>query len=199
MHQVAFPPCRPFSRRTCRCRATCTSARPLKRGRTRRRRASRAMAKRHHSRAPALRRRGASNVSIQLRKDASIKENMERIVASYRLGDGMSKNCVVMKCAYCGTKKKRKALEATSDQKVGQKRKAPGAADGGPAAGKSGRVLQPESTARKRIIASPIRDNTDFISLGGPAGGRKVQKQQHSGKRRQDETKGSAFPLLGGK
>lgn len=169
--------------------------RPLKRGRTRRRRASRAKAKQLHNHAISLQRRGASNTSIQLRKDTLIKEDMQRIASSFCMGDGRAKNCLVMSCTFCGTKRKRKGAAVKKKPKNG----------GGEAVS---RAEQKQSEIKVESIASQIRDNSDFISLGpfGDAWKSPVKQQQphgnqvQSGKKKSYEDAGAfASPLNSGK
>ncbi|KAL9178705.1 hypothetical protein ACHAXT_003836 [Thalassiosira profunda] len=172
--------------------------RPMKRGRTRRRRASRAKAKELHDRSLSLQRRGTSNANIQLRKETLQQEEMRRIASSYRVGDGRSRQCLVMTCTHCGTKKKRKGIDVKPDKKTG-------ARDG--AGQKKQKAKQPEKRPEKETVASQIRDNTDYISLASFGEGAKLGEkkppqhkgQAHSAKRKQDVPDVLASPLLGGK
>lgn len=184
--------------------------RPMKRGRTRRRRASRAKAKELHSRSLMLQRRGGPNANIELRKDALLKEEMQRIASSYRIGDGRSRHCLVMRCNFCGMKKKRKGMEVKSDKKKSK-------VIDNDAGRKMRNVIQPKSggsrVEKRKTVASQIHDNTDFISLsplGGGSGKKSAnandQQQQHDGRQvntgeRKQNTPEDAFisPLLSSK
>lgn len=179
--------------------------RPLKRGRTRRRRASRAKAKQLHNHSLSLQRRGTSNTSTQLQNNTLVKEEMQRIASSYCLGDGRAKNCLVVKCTYCGTKRKRKGVEVKSSQKMVQ-------AGGGNKASQGKKKNQGSQSEKRteRSVTSQIHDNTDFISLSGnsTAQGTKSVGQKRTlhgkpmaGKRKQQDVISEPFnsPLLGGK
>ena len=99
--------------------------RSMKRGRTRRRRASRTKAKQLTNRTLSLSRRGGSNSSggnnsnnvsnNAVQNDALLKEQMQHEAYIYCLNDGRAKNCLVFTCMYCGTKKKRKGMEISGD------------------------------------------------------------------------------------
>ncbi len=154
------------------------SLRPLKRGKTRRRRASRVKAKELHNRTLSLqRRRGGggnnnNNSNIQMiQKEILQKEKIQRMASMYNLGDGRAKNCIVIQCTFCGTKKKRKGMEI-------QKSNPPPPQSSSPKMGvvhaknnsdsrknKMERRLVVKPTSEKADVSSQIRDNTDFISL----------------------------------
>ena len=180
--------------------------RPLKRSRTRRRRASRAKAKELHNRALSIQRRGSSNTNIQLQKEILINEKIQQVASSYRLGDGRAKNCLVMKCTYCGTKKKRKGIEVKADIKKSS------------SMGSDNNLLKPakndtrtkiKGTAQqqqhnnkeKKNVISQIKDNSDYIYLSSISGGSKDNSKGSnntgkSGKRKQND---DVSPLLTGK
>ncbi len=161
------------------------SLRPLKRGRTRRRRASRVKAKELHNRTLSLQRRGGGgghhNTSIQLiRTETLQKEKIQRMASMYNLGDGRAKNCLVIECTFCGTKKKRKGIEIKKSvapsspsppntsrlqgTSKGNQSKVVHAKNTGSRKSMGSRVVEPTS---KRVdgVSSQIRDNTDYISL----------------------------------
>ena len=158
------------------------SLRPLKRGKTRRRRASRVKAKELHNRTLSLQRRGGGNTnnnnnnnssSVQiLRNEILQKEQMQRMASMYNLGDGRAKNCIVIQCTFCGQKKKRKGMEIkksilphpplpkSSSPKMGvvhAKNKC------GSQKKNNNNIIKP--TSEKVDVSTQIRDNTDFISL----------------------------------
>ena len=176
--------------------------RPLKRGKTRRRRASQAKAKQLHNRSLSLQRRGTTNTAnIQLRKDPLAKEEMQRIALSYCIGDGRAKNCLVMRCTHCGTKKKRKGLEVKAQKKT--------EADKTTNERKRDSKTKHDIRGEKKTLASQIRDNTDYISLTSLGGGaakksgkqhqRHDSEQAHGKKIGQGDTDAFTSPLLGGK
>jgi hypothetical protein len=93
--------------------------RSMKRGRTRRRRASRSKAAQLSKEAIQKQRMGNTNTNPQLRKEI-IEENQRMKLANlYRIGDGRSKHCVVNKCGFCANEKKRKGVEVKGVQKTG--------------------------------------------------------------------------------
>lgn len=169
------------------------SLRPLKRGRTRRRRASRVKAKELHNRTLSLQRRGGggggnsnniNSTSLQIRNETIQKEKMQRLASMYNLGDGRAKNCIVIKCTFCGMKKKRKGMEIkksvvspppSSSLKSSRVQRSSGNET---VNAKKMTVQLPSDRrgvvhlTRKRVedVSSQIRDNTDFISLGSTRG-----------------------------
>ena len=191
--------------------------RPLKRGRTRRRRASRSRARQLHDRALSLQRRGGGggggSSNDASRKDALSKEMMRRAAYSHRLGDGRARNCYVAKCAHCGTRRKRKGAEVRKDGKRGVGRASAGAMDDDDAARrrKSGGLTRPPPARRmagKSNAASRTCDDSDFISLNsiGDGANKFPSKHQHqpeeqkgAGKRNRDENGSFVSPLLMGK
>jgi len=186
--------------------------RPLKRGRTRRRRASRAKAKELHNRSLSIQRRGTSNTNMQLQSDTLLKERIERVVSSYRLGDGRAKNCLVMKCTYCGTKKKRKGVLVKADTKgsnSGKRKKVVGGQADKNAHRKKGSNEETTSSGRieketKNVISQKIRDNTDYISLSSLVGASTAKKKNDrqgyaTGKRKLNDAEQLTSPLLAGK
>ena len=186
--------------------------RPLKRGRTRRRRASRAKAKELHNRSLSIQRRGTSNTNMQLQSDTLLKERIERVVSSYRLGDGRAKNCLVMKCTYCGTKKKRKGVLVKADTKgsnSGKSKKVVGGQADKNAHRKKGSNEETTSSGRieketKNVISQKIRENTDYISLSSLVGASTAKKKNDrqgdaARKRKLNDAEQLTSPLLAGK
>ena len=200
--------------------------RPLKRGRTRRRRASRVKAKELHNRTLSLQRRGGGgggghhNTSIQLiRTETLQKEKIQRMASMYNLGDGRAKNCLVIECTFCGTKKKRKGIEIKKSvtpsspsppntsrlqgTSKGNQSKVVHAKNTGSRKSMGIRVVEPTS---KRVDgeSSQIRDNTDYISLDSTikssSGGIAVLVGGNSQKRKLDrnEVNGNSPLLLKG-
>lgn len=198
--------------------------RPLKRGRTRRRRASRSKARDLHDRALSLQRRGGgggggnSSTNDASRKDALSKERMRLVAYSHRLGDGRARNCIVAKCAHCGTRRKRKGVEVRKDEKkkgVGGASSA-GVADDDDAARRRkgvGRMRQPPErrmTGKSNEASPRTSDDSDFISLISISGNgaskfpsrhlhRPDDERQGAGKRKIDEKDSFVSPLLMGK
>lgn len=200
------------------------SLRPLKRDRTRRRRASRVKAKELHNRTLSLQRRGGgggggnsnniNSATLQIRNEAIQKEKMQRVASMYNLGDGRAKNCLVIKCTFCGMKKKRKGMEikksvvpppsSSSPKSNGVQRSRRNETVN---AKKKSTQLPPErrgvvDLARKRVedISSQIRDNTDFISLDSTRGKSGIAVGTDDRKRKQGGDDAIISPLLlGGK
>jgi hypothetical protein len=192
--------------------------RPLKRGRTRRRRASRSKAKQLHDRALSLQRRGGggggggSLSNSATRKDALLKERVQRVAYSHRLGDGRARNCSVMKCPYCGTRKKRKGMEVRRDGKKGAGKASAGAADDGASRRRNSGGRTQQAPERRMVVksnvASRICDDSGFISLSSLGNGASElpSKHQHqpderqgAGKRKRDDIDSFVSPLLMGK
>jgi hypothetical protein len=97
--------------------SSATILRSLKRGRTRRRRASRSKAAQLIKETVQKQRMGNTNTNPQLRKEI-IEENQRIKLANlHRLGDGRSKHCVVNTCGFCGNERKKKGIEVKSIQK----------------------------------------------------------------------------------
>ena len=167
--------------------------RPLKRSRTRRRRASRAKAKELHNRALSIQRRGTSNTNIQLQKEILINEKIQQVASSYRLGDGRAKNCLVMKCTYCGTKKKRKGIEVKADNKksnsMGSDNNLLKTAKNDTRKKIKGTAAQQYTNNEKKKI-SQIKDNSDYISLSSISGVTAKDNSKgnnNTGKRKQND------------
>ena len=167
--------------------------RPLKRSRTRRRRASRAKAKELHNRALSIQRRGTSNTNIQLQKDILMNEKIQQVASSYRLGDGRAKNCLVMKCTYCGTKKKRKGIEVKADNKksnsMGSDNNLLKTAKNDTRKKIKGTAAQQYTNNEKKKI-SQIKDNSDYISLSSISGVTAKDNSKgnnNTGKRKQND------------
>ena len=175
--------------------------RPLKRSRTRRRRASRAKAKELHNRALSIQRRGTSNTNIQLQKDILMNEKIQQVASSYRLGDGRAKNCLVMKCTYCGTKKKRKGIEVKADIKKSSSMEGDITKNVKNDTRKKikGTPAQQHANNEKKNVISQLKDNSDYISLSSIGGGSKDNSKEsnNSGKRKKQND--DASPLLSGK
>jgi len=168
--------------------------RPLKRSRTRRRRASRAKAKELHNRALSIQRRGTSNTNIQLQQDILMNEKIQQVASSYRLGDGRAKNCLVMICTYCGTKKKRKGIEVKADNKKSSSM----GNDNNLKTAKNdtrkkikGTPAQQHTNNEKKNVISQIKDNSDYISLSSIGGGVTAKDNSkgsnNTGKRKHDD------------
>ena len=105
----------------------------------------------------------------------------------YNLGDGRAKNCLVIECTFCGTKKKRKGIEIKKSvapsspsppntsrlqgTSKGNQSKVVHAKNTGSRKSMGSRVVEPTS---KRVdgVSSQIRDNTDYISLDSTIKGR---------------------------
>ena len=175
--------------------------RPLKRSRTRRRRASRVKAKELHNRALSIQRRGTSNTNIQLQKDILMNEKIQQVASSYRLGDGRAKNCLVMKCTYCGTKKKRKGIEIKADIKksssIGSDNNSLKATKHDTQKQRSGTTQQQQhNNNEKKNVISQIKDNSDYISLSSIGGVTLNSQGNNTGERKQ---KDDVSPLLSGK
>ena len=148
----------------------------MKRGRTRRRRASRAKAKQLNKRALSLERRGSTNnISLDMQREVLLKEKTDEVAYSFNVNDGRALSCLVIECGHCGTRHKRKGLEVIGEDK-GAKLVS---AKSRPKAMSTANEKSPHNkissfdgnkTAIKRIdtISSRIRDNKDFISLSSP-------------------------------
>jgi len=177
--------------------------RPLKRSRTRRRRASRAKAKELHNRALSIQRRGTSNTNIQLQKDILMNEKIQQVASSYRLGDGRAKNCLVIKCTYCGTKKKRKGIEVKADIKKSSSMGSdnnllkPTKNDTRTKIKETAAQQQQHNNKEKKNVISQIKDNSDYISLSSVGGitAKDNSKGNNAGKRKHEDVSS----LLSGK
>ena len=140
----------------------------MKRGRTRRRRASRAKAKQLYKRALSLERRGSTNnISFDMQREVLLEEKMTEVAHSFNVNDGRALSCLVLECGHCGTRHKRKGLEAIGEEEVAKS--AMTAATDKPTRNK----VPSDASARKRAraissVSSQISDNRDFISLSSP-------------------------------
>jgi len=135
------------------------SLRSMKRGRTRRRRASRCRAKELHNASLLMKRAGSTN-NAQVRMNTMAQKELLKVADSYRLGDGKSKHCIVVKCKFCGSKRKRKGIEVS----VKNTRKKTENADAKANCSKKNNIhVQKEQ--KVETIGSQICDNSDFISL----------------------------------
>jgi hypothetical protein len=98
--------------------------RTLRRGRTRRRRASRSRASQYHKEALFQKRIGTFGNANNLHLASAWEEKQRIQMASiHRLGDGRAGHCVVIRCSFCGNEKKRKGVEITRAGKKIKKKK----------------------------------------------------------------------------
>jgi hypothetical protein len=160
--------------------------RPLKRGRTRRRRASRSKAS-QLSRESLLQKRlgGGTNVNNQLRKDALLESKMLKLASFYRLSDGRCRHCVVVKCGHCGNERKRKGVEIKGirgDCKKQQKNTAQGTKN---------KCALESSTEKSK---SDSFEESNFISLS-PFGANS-QKKRKGCNDRSSNTKGGPTTIV---
>jgi hypothetical protein len=141
------------------------SLRSMKRGRSRRRRASRCRAKELHNASLLMKRVGSTN-NAQVRMDAKRRKEVLKLADSYRIGDGKSAHCIVIQCKCCGSKVKRKGI----DVKVKYARRKTEKSDvirlnSSNNNNKNSVQTQKAGAVERKTVASQIRDNTDFISL----------------------------------
>jgi|SaaInl74LU_5_DNA_1037368.scaffolds.fasta_scaffold09906_4 hypothetical protein len=147
------------------------SLQTMKRGRSRRRRASRCRAKELHNSSLLMKRAGSTN-NAQVRMNVMAQKELLKVADSYRLGDGKSKQCIVVECKFCGSKRKRKGIEVSVKN---TRRKTEEQSDAKASCSKN-RIekkmqAQTQTQAHKKVerkpntIGTQIRDNTDFISL----------------------------------
>lgn len=143
------------------------SLQSMKRGRSRRRRASRCRAKELHNSSLLTKRVGSTN-NAQVRTNVMAQKELLKIADSYRLGDGKSKQCIVVECKFCGSKRKRKGIEIS----VKNTRKKTEESDAKASSSESKRERETQThhthTQSKRninTIGTQIQDNSDFISL----------------------------------
>ena len=154
----------PTTTTTSHCKISLQS---MKRGRSRRRRASRCRAKELHNSSLLMKRAGSTN-NPQVRMNVMSQKELLKVADSYRLGDGKSKQCIVIECKFCGSKRKRKGIEVSvkntrrkteqSDAKASSKTKSKSEKKT-----QTHAHVQPER--KMNTIGTQIRDNTDFISL----------------------------------
>ena len=133
------------------------SLQSMKRGRSRRRRASRCRAKELHNSSLLTKRVGSTN-NAQVRTNVMAQKELLKIADSYRLGDGKSKQCIVVECKFCGSKRKRKGIEIS----VKNTRKMTEESD---AKASSSESKREQSKRNINTIGTQIQDNSDFISL----------------------------------
>lgn len=148
------------------------SLRSMKRGRSRRRRASRCRAKQLHNASLLMKRTGGTN-NVQVRMTAIAQKDLLKVADSYRIGDGKSKHCIVIECNFCGAKRKRKGIEISV--KNMRRRTEPTDATANCSKKTNKKKTQ---TNKERSVETQIRDNTDFISLvsfGDTQQGKKVE------------------------
>ncbi len=168
------------------------SLQSMKRGRSRRRRASRCRAKELHNSSLLMKRAGSTN-NAQVRANVMAQKELLKVADSYRLGDGKSKQCIVVECKFCGSKRKRKGIEVS----VKSTRRKTEQADAKASSSKSKRETQAhhtqhaQSMRNKNTIGTQIQDHSDFISLASFG-----KSKQQATKKRPVNT---ATPLLGGK
>lgn len=180
----------PTTTTTTNCKISLQS---MKRGRSRRRRASRCRAKELHNSSLLMKRAGSTN-NAQVRDNVMAQKELLKVADSYRLGDGKSKQCIIVKCIFCGSKRKRKGIEVS----VKSTRRKTEQADAKASSSKSKREKETQahhtraqSMRNKNTIGTQIQDNSDFISLASFG----KSKQQATKKRPVN----NATPLLGGK
>mmetsp|Transcript_17402 Transcript_17402/g.29490 ORF Transcript_17402/g.29490 Transcript_17402/m.29490 type:complete len:316 (+) Transcript_17402:154-1101(+) len=147
------------------------SLQTMKRGRSRRRRASRCRAKELHNSSLLMKRAGSTN-NAQVRMNVMAQKELLKVADSYRLGDGKSKQCIVVECKFCGSKRRRKGIEVSVKN---TRRKTEEQSDAKASCSKNRieKKMQPQTQtqAHKQVerkpntIGTQIRDNTDFISL----------------------------------
>lgn len=145
------------------------SLRRMKRGRSRRRRASRCRAKELHNASLLMKRAGSTN-NAQMRMNAMAQKELLKVADSYRLGDGKSKQCIVVECKCCGSKRKRKGIEVSVKNTRKKTEQQPDAKARSCSKNKNEKKMhvqkdQPVKKRKAATIGSQIRDNTDFISL----------------------------------
>lgn len=137
------------------------SLQSMKRGRSRRRRSSRCRAKELHNSSLLMKRAGSTN---NPRINVMAQKELLKVADSYRLGDGKSKQCIVVECKFCGSKRKRKGIEVSVKN---TRRKTE--SDAKPSCSKSKNEKKTQthaqSESKMNTIGTQIRDNTDFISL----------------------------------
>lgn len=141
------------------------SLRSMKRGRSRRRRASRYRAKELHNASLLMKRVGSTN-NAQVRMDAKRRKEVLKLADSYRIGDGKSAHCIVIQCKCCGSKVKRKGIDVS----VKHARRKTEKSDvirlnSSNNNNKNSVQTQKAGAVERKTVASQIQDNTDFISL----------------------------------
>lgn len=191
--------------------------RPLKRGKTRRRRASRVKAKEFHNRTLSLQRRGggggninSTTSSIQIRNETIQKEQMQRMASMYNLGDGRAKNCLVIKCTFCGMEKRRKGVEIkksippqlSSTKNRVQRSRGSGSNHimdakhcSSQKPNKDGRKLA-EPKGESMNVSTQIHNNADFISLTMGGGNNARKRKEGGGGGDVDDSNKIISPLL---
>eukprot|EP00984_Skeletonema_dohrnii_P032283 scaffold26079_cov72-Skeletonema_dohrnii-CCMP3373.AAC.2 len=143
------------------------SLQTMKRGRSRRRRASRCRAKELHNSSLLMKRAGSTN-NAQVRMNVMAQKELLKVADSYRLGDGKSKQCIVVECKFCGSKRRRKGIEVS----VKNTRRKTEQSDAKASCSKNRieKKMQAQTQTQthkqvERTIGTQISDNTDFISL----------------------------------
>ncbi|EJK52635.1 hypothetical protein THAOC_28060 [Thalassiosira oceanica] len=140
----------------------------MKRGRTRRRRASRAKAKQLYKRALSLERRGSTNnISLDMQWELLLEEKMNELAYSFNVNDGRALSCLVLECGQCGTRHKRKGLEVIGEDKEAKLRSSNRAVEKSPHNKISSFDAKKNATKRAHALSSQS-DNKDFISLSSP-------------------------------
>lgn len=149
---------------TTNCKIT---LRRMKRGRSRRRRASRYRAKELHNSSLLTKRVGSTN-NAQVRANLMAQKERMKVVDSYRLGDGKAKHCIVVECKFCGEKRKRKGIEVSV--KNTRKKTEQSGEEASRSKNKNTRQIETKQThnavgSKPQSIGSQIQNNSDFISL----------------------------------
>ncbi len=157
------------------------SLQSMKRGRSRRRRASRCRAKELHNSSLLMKRAGSTN-NAQVRTNVMAQKELLKVADSYRLGDGKSKQCIVVECNFCGSKSKRKGIEVSVKNTRGKT----GQLDAKASSPKRKREKKTQTChtpaqPKRNIntIDTQIRENNDFISLASFG-----KKKQQTAKKR---------------
>ena len=163
---------------TTNCKIT---LRRMKRGKSRRRRASRYRAKELHNASLLTKRVGSTN-NAQVRANLMAQKERMKVVDSYRLGDGKAKHCIIVECKFCGAKRKRKGIEVSV--KNTRRKTEQSDAQASRSKNKNNQQSETKQTFTKAVgsnkpqsIRSQIQDNNDFISLA-PFGKSKKQAAQ---------------------
>eukprot|EP00984_Skeletonema_dohrnii_P032285 scaffold26080_cov155-Skeletonema_dohrnii-CCMP3373.AAC.2 len=155
------------SKTTTQCKI---SLQTMKRGRSRRRRASRCRAKELHNSSLLMKRAGSTN-NAQVRVNVMAQKELLKVADSYRLGDGKSKQCIVVECKFCGSKRKRKGIEVSVKNTRRKTEQSDAKASSSKNRIEKKMQAQTQPQAHKQVerkpntIGTQISDNSDFISL----------------------------------
>ena len=140
--------------------------RNLKRGRTRRRRASRCRSKQLQNESLTHKRLGGSNSSIHVRRDTILQGRNQRMASLLCVGDGQSRQSLVTCCRFCRTKTKRKGVDVfINNRRRGGATKGSCNGDDIPKTTVHEKRKKIESNYRDVSIESQIREGSNFISL----------------------------------